>query len=477
MTNFPRALNRRNFLKKTAVSTFGFTFIPAYLTSARAADNPKLPPSQRVNLGCIGVGGRAAGVIPSLTDDGFAVPIAFCDVDFASSDKIKPNLERWPDMPRYHDFRVMFDEMGKDIDAVSVVTPDHTHFVAAIHAMSLGKHVYVEKPLTHTFEESEILMRAERKFKVVTQMGNQGHTSSGAEQMKQIVAAGLADDVYKIEAWKEPSLWFMQVGKRISEYPAAESLPSTFSNWDLWCGPQQVKPFSGKYHPGGWRAFHQFGCGMFGDWGCHIIDFVHHYMQLGLPTAVTPVRLDDYNKVIFPLSSHIRFQFAERGPTMPAVELMWRAGADCFPEIEEKYGDRQEDGSVKIPSPGAVAGTLMHRKQGDYLIQRGHHASASRIFPREKMMEHYDVMKAPKIPFNHGLSFIQACMGNTKTESPFSVAAPLTQVLNLGMIAEFLNEDLKFDPQKKRFVGNDAANFLLSGEAPRAEWAPYYKLA
>lgn len=468
--------SRRDFLKQSTAASLGFTFIPAYLTAARAKDNPMLPPSQRINLGCIGVGGRAAGVIPSLTKDGIAVPVAFCDIDYASSDKITSNLETWPDVPRFHDFRVMLDKMGNDMDAVSVVIPDHTHFVAAIHAMSIGKHVYVEKPLAHTFEEVEILMRAEKKYGLVTQMGNQGHTSAGAEQMKQIVAAGLADDVYRIEAWKEPSLWFMQAEKRISEYPAGEPLPATFHDWDHWCGPRNVRPYNSKYHPGGWRAFHEYGCGMFGDWGCHIIDFVHHYLALGLPTRITPLRLDDYNKVIFPLSSHIRFQFPERGEKLPAVELMWKAGADCLPVIDEKYADRQEDGSTKMPELGN-GGTVLHRKQGDYLIQRGHHAAASRIFPRETMLQFAETMKAPRSEFGHGESFIQACMGNTKTESPFSIAGPLTQVLNLGMIAEYLNADLEFDPQKKRFAGNDQANFLLSGPDPRPEWAHYYKLA
>ncbi len=434
------------------------------------------PPSQRLNLGCIGIGGRAERVIPSLTEDGYAVPIAFCDVDFASSKRAETNLQAWPDLPRYHDFRVMLDEMNDDIDAVSVVTPDHTHFVAAIHAMALGKHVYVEKPLTRTFEESELLMRAEQKFQVVTQMGNQGHTSSGAEQMKQIVAAGLADDVDRIEAWKVPSLWFMQAQKRISEHPVEESLPASFSNWDHWCGPRKIRPYNSIYHPGGWRAFHDYGCGMFGDWGCHVIDFAHHYLELGLPTAISPERLDDYNQVIFPLSSHIRFQFPERGAKRPAVDLMWRAGADCFPEIDEKYLDRQADGSVRNLSMGN-AGTILYRQQGDYLIQRGHHGNASRLYPRETMMKNFEVMKASNPTYSHGTSFIQACMGNTTTESPFSVAGELTQVLNLGMIAEFLNEDLKFDPRTKRFIGNDQANFLLTGEAPRSDWAHYYKMA
>jgi len=466
---------RRNFIRKSAVAGFGFTFLPAYLTSARAQSNPMLPPSQRLNLGCIGVGGRAASVIPALCDKGMAVPVAFAEVDYETPRAIAKNLEAFPDAKRFHDFRVMFDEMGDDIDAVSVVTPDHTHFTAAIQAMSLGKHVYVEKPLTHTFEEAEMLMRAEKKFGLVTQMGNQGHTSAGAEQFKQLVAAGVVDDVVKIEAWKKASLWFMTAEERIDGLPAKERPPESLQNWDLWCGPRDKRTFCSLYHPFNWRGFHEYGGGMFGDWGCHIIDFVHHHLNLGLPTRITPIELADHNRISFPLSSDIRFEFAARGDKQPAVELHWKAGGDCYPTVEDKYCETDEEGNLVQPKP-ETAGTLLHRKQGDYLVQRGHHAGASRLYPRIKMGDYREALKAPRIEHNHQESFVQACMGNGTTESPFSVGGELTQVLNLGMIAEYLNVELKFDPVKKRFVGNDEANALLAGPPPRREWAGHYRV-
>ncbi|GAB5561249.1 MAG: Gfo/Idh/MocA family oxidoreductase [Synoicihabitans sp.] len=466
---------RRTFLKKSAAAGLGFTFIPAYLTSARAADNPLLPPSRRINLGCIGVGGRASGVVPGLCDKGTAQPIAFADVDYESARNVTKTIAKFPDVPRYHDFRVMLDEQGKDIDAVSVVTPDHTHFVAAIHAMSLGKHVYVEKPLTHTFTEAEMLMRAEKKFGVVTQMGNQGHTSSGAEQFKQMRAAGLVDDVVKVEAWKSPSLWFMDASTRIAGNPPKAEPPASLQSWDLWCGPREMKPFSAMYHPFDWRGFHAYGSGMFGDWGCHIIDFIHHYLELGLPTRITPVHLADHNQISFPLSSEINFKFPKRGRKLPALDLHWKAGGEAQPTVSETYADLDKDGKPVIPNPGKT-GSLLHRKKGDYLIQRGHHAGASRLYPRIKMAENRDAMKAPNPQFNHAESFVQACMGNGQTESPFSVGGELTQVLNLGMIAEYLNEELRFNPKKKRFIRNEAANALLEGPTPRPEWAPYYNI-
>lgn len=467
---------RRNFIKKSAAAGFGFTFIPAYLTSARAADNPLLPPSQRINLGCVGVAGRANSVIPALCSEGAAVPIAFADVDYETPRGAGKNLRKFPDVKRYHDFRVMLDEMGDDIDAISVITPDHTHFVAAIQAMSLGKHVYVEKPLTHTFAEAEMLMRAEKKFGVVTQMGNQGHTSSGAEQFKQMVAAGVVDDVVKIEAWKQGGLWFMDPVERKEGYPlTVDVMPPSLHSWDLWCGPREVAPFSLMYHPFSWRGFHRYGCGMLGDWGCHIIDFVQHYMELGLPTRITPVELTDYNQGCFPLSSELSFEFAGRGPKKPPVEMHWRTGADCIPTVAEQYGDVGSGGNVTIPDPGN-AGTLLYRQQGDYMIQRGHHNGASRLYPRLNMADHRAAMKAPSVQMTHQESFVQACMGNGTTESPFSVGGELTQVLNLGVVAEYLNEELRFDPKKKRFIGNDAANALLAGPPPRAEWAGHYRI-
>jgi predicted dehydrogenase len=372
----------------------------------------------------------------------------------------------------------MLDQMGKDIDAVSVVTPDHTHFTAAISAMALGKHVYVEKPLTHTFEEAEILMRAEKKFKVVTQMGNQGHTSAGADQFKQMLAAGIVDDIVKIDAWKSPSLWFMNAAERalVKGYPAAEPMPESLKSWDLWCGPQEVQPYSKLYHPFNWRGFHLYGGGMFGDWGAHIIDFVHDHLKLGLPTRITPLALADYNQVSYPLSSDIRFEFPERGEKRPAVELHWKAGGNTKIEIAEKFGDPGKDGKITIPNPGGT-GSLLHRKQGDYLVQRGSHDRHSLVYPRSKMVEFKDAMALHPPKYNHFESFIHACMGEGTTESPFSIAGELTQVLNLGTIAEYLNVDLQFDPKTKRFIGNEEANARLAGPPPRAEWADCYRLA
>lgn len=464
--------SRRRFLTQAGSSAFGFTFIPAYLTSARAQNNPKLPPSRRLNIGCVGAGGRGQKVCLDLTQKKNATITAFADVDFESAGRIEKNLKAFPKAKRFTDFREMYDKVGGDFDAVAVCTPDHTHFTAGIQAMSMGKHVYVEKPLTHTFEEAEILMRAEKKFKVVTQMGNQGHTSGGSEQFKRMVAGGVVDDIIRIDAFKGPGLWFMEKGKRISSFPKAEKMPDSLKSWDLWCGPRAVQDFNSLLHPFNWRGFHLYGSGMLGDWGCHIIDYVHDYLKLGYPTKISARKLVDHNEIIFPLSSELEFEFPARGPKMPAVTMAWKAGANPAPEVADKY-QANPDKPVRVGG----AGTLLHRKQEDYLVQRNSHWSTSKLISAKPHDDLKEAMNTSGPKYDHAESFVQACMGNGKTESPFRVGAALTQVLTLGVIAEYLNTDLEFDAKTKRFKGNEAANALLSGDAPRGEWAGHYKLA
>jgi len=446
--------------------------MPSYLALGRADAQGNLPPSQRINLGCVGTGGRARGVVPPLCHGGHAVPVAWCDVDF-SVGGCADNVKMAPKAKQFADFRVMLDEMGDDIDAVSVVTPDHTHFVAAMDAMRRGKHVYVEKPLTHNFREAQLLMDAEKKFGVVTQMGNQGHTSTGSEQFKHLVEQKVIHDIVKIEAWKSPGLWFMEAGKRISAFPAAEPMPETL-NWDLWVGPKEMKAFSKKYHPFDWRAFYCYGNGMLGDWGAHIIDFPHDWLEMGLPTQLKALKMEDHNEVIFPLVSMLSMHFPERGAGRPACDLLWHDGNGFTPEVEERFCETDGEGKVVQPNLGG-AGTLLHRKDGEFLIQRGSHEGVSRILPREQLMKYRKDLKVEGPEFNHMQSFTQACMGNGTTQSPFSKSGELTQVLLLGVVCQYLNEDLEFDPGTKRFKNNDRANELLDGPPAREGWKDFYQ--
>ncbi|MFT4691481.1 MAG: putative dehydrogenase [Limisphaerales bacterium] len=465
---------RREFLKKSAATAFGFTVLPSYLATGRAADG-KLPPSKRLNLACVGVGGRATGVIPSVCSGGKATPVAFCDVDFKSR-RVDQNLKKFPGTRQFKDFRVMLDKMGNDIDAVTVVTPDHTHFPAAILAMSMGKHVYVEKPLTHSYREADMLMKAEKKWGVVTQMGNQGHTSNGSVQFQELLKAGALKNINKVEAWKTAGLWFMKKDSRISEYPPAQKMPETL-DWDLWAGPAEMKPFSDKYHPFNWRAFYLYGNGMLGDWGAHIIDFAHDFLKLGQPTSIRPLLMEDANNVIFPLSSQLVMKFPKRGKNLPELELTWRDGGNCHPVIPEQFHTRQKDGSLKSPKMGG-AGTVLYRQDGKFALTRGSHSGTSSIIPGDAGDRYKEALGARGPKNNHGMAFTAACMGEDKTRSPFSIAGDLTKTLMLGVICQYMNEELEFDRKKERFTGGNKAraNGLLDGPTPRKGWEDFYKM-
>jgi len=466
--------SRRKYLKRSALAA-GFTVLPSYLTAARKKGE-RLPPSERINLGCVGVGGRARAVIPSLCNAG-AEPVAFCDVDFQMAKGIDQNLKKYPKVPRFNDFRVMYDKMAKDIDAVSVVVPDHSHFCAAIAAMALGKHVYVEKPLVRTFHEAELLMRAEKKYGVVTQMGNQGHTGPGIDLFARMVDLGLCDGMTKMAAWKTPSLWFMKADKRPPLPLSVDPIPSSLSSWDLWCGPRNKLPFNKLYHPFNWRGFYEYGMGMLGDWGAHIIDYAHDKLDMGLPTKIKALRMDDHNQTYFPLSSHISMHFPARGKNRPAIDMVWRDGADCKPDVPRKFWEKDRNGNPIAPTLDKGAGTLLWSDDGEFAIARGHHGDAPRIIPREQHIKYYEQLKMEKTKrLSHSASFIAACKGEGTTNSRFSISGKLAQVLALGTICQYLNTDLIFDPVKKQFVGNDAANALLN-PPPRKGWEEFYRLA
>ncbi|MHC4248735.1 MAG: Gfo/Idh/MocA family protein [Planctomycetota bacterium] len=462
-------ISRRSFLGRAAAAAVGCSVMPAHLALGK-------PAADRVRFACVGCGGRAGSDVRGLIGNN-AEPVAFCDVD-PGRGGIAKWKKQYPQASVFKDFRLMLDKVEKDVDAVCIGTPDHTHFVAAMDAMRRGKHVYVEKPLTHTFREAELLIQAEKKFGVVTQMGNQGHTSASADQFKRMAANGIVDDVVRIDAWKRQRLWFMDKRKRIKDFPPEEPKPDSL-DWDLWCGPAEVKPFSKLYHPFSWRGFYLYGTGMFGDWGAHLIDMAHDYLKLGLPTSIKAVRVNDHNRVIFPLASHIHMKFPARGPGLPECDLHWRDGEGYWEvwgddgPVKKQYYNKNKKGELEKPRLGH-AGTLLTRKQGDYLILRGSHSNSSITLPHDKRNDFGDKFKG-KSPGNHHKGFVEACKGNGKTWSPFRVSGVLTQVLLLGAASQYMNTDLEFDPRTKRFTNNRDANALLDGPPPRRGYEDYYR--
>ncbi len=468
-------LNRRRFLRAGVGSAIGFTVLPSYLALGKEDSEGNIPPSKRINYAAVGTNGRGGANAQQASRAG-AVLVASADVVNMGLEPVDANGK-----PRYSDYRTLLDKHEKDIDAVVISTPDHTHYVATMEAMSRGKHVYVEKPLTHTFTESELLLKAAEKYKVVNQMGNQGHTSTGATQFQQLVKAGVISDIVRMDAYMEQSddpnaglahlYRYINRETRLSAPPKPQPVPENL-NWDEWCGPIGPIPYSDEYHPAKWRGFFNVGLGLLGDWGAHIIDFAHDWLELGFPTHIEVVEQKNYNKIQFPTASYIIMKFPARG-NHPACEIHWTDGVDARPSVPEQYWDKNAEGKTDEPKIG-TAGSLLHRKQGDYLITRGSHSSSSRLLPRAKMSDFRDSLKAPAPEFTHMGNFLQTCLGNATCTSPFSKGAPLTQVLILGSIAQHLNRSLDFDPATKKFVNDKEANALLDGAPIRDDWKHYY---
>ena len=458
------SLPRRTFLKG-AVSATALTIISrgeAARPKGATKAVKKIAASERVNLACIGIGGQGGGLARSMHGTGLCNVVALCDVDMGGPGT-KGVCGIFPDAPKFKDFRKMFDKMAKEIDAVTVGVPDHAHFPIAMLAMSMGKHVYVEKPLAHTFREAELMMAAEKKYKVAAQMGNQGHSGNNPLQFEAWVKAGIIKNVRKVTAFmNSPRRWH---GWKITGYPEGETKPKTL-DWDLWLAARPFRPYSKKLHPGNWRSWFDFGNGAFGDWGPHTLDTIHRYLNLGLPTEIEAVKRDGPNEWIFPQASTIAFRFPGRGEGMPPCEITWYDGTKNLPPRPKELEKSRSLGRC---------GKVMF--SDDLVFKGGTHSSTLRIIPETKMKEVQS--RLPKITAkhsSHSANFLLSAKGEEKTHSCFSVSGPLTQVFLLGVIAQRLGGKLEFDRETKQITNNKIANQLLVGLPPRKGWEQYYTL-
>ena len=309
--------SRRAFLAATGGMALGFTIVPRHVLGGAGY----LAPSERVNVAGIGAGGMGGGDIANHARNGANI-VALCDVD---DQRGAGSFQAFPQARRYKDFRVMFDKEAKNIDAVTVGTPDHIHAVAAMAAIRLGKHVYCQKPLTHTLHECRELTKAAHKAGVATQMGNQGHASEGSRLTNEWIGAGLIGEVREVHVWSDRAglLWKQGIGRPTETPP----VPSTL-DWNLWLGPSQERPYHPAYAPSNWRGWRDFGTGALGDMGCHIIDHPVWALALGAPTAVEATATLDGsllagnkpNFETYPIAAIITYEFPARG-ALPPVRM------------------------------------------------------------------------------------------------------------------------------------------------------------
>ena len=460
--------HRRSFLKGV-LGTSAFSAVasqPLFGAKSRA----------KVRIACCGIGNRGAEVVNSLVATGLCEVVALCDVDMGAPHTLGI-LKKFPAVPQFQDFRKMLEKLGKDIDAVSIGVPDFAHFPIAMLAMSMGKHVYVEKPMAHTFQEVELMMLAEKKYKVAAQMGNQGHSEANYFQFKAWTEAGIIKNVTKITTFMNSARrWH---GMKVTGLLPDQPVPATL-DWDTWLGTAQPHPYNKGYVNGDWRSWFDFGNGALGDWGAHIFDTAHEFLHLGLPEEINSLKADGPNDFIFPQASTLCFKFPKRDQ-MPPVELTWYDGVKNLPPLPDQFGKAVVDANIPAPSVGKIetkGGAPGKVIYGEGLtFKGGTHGATLKIIPEAQAKDMESKLpEVPKSSSNHFANFLLACQGEETCRSSFAVAGPLSQMMVLGVIAQRVNAQLKFDRTTKQITNHPVANALLVGPPPRPDWAQFYRL-
>lgn len=451
----PGNIHRRQFLRRAGFGVALFNILPGI--SVRGAE--RLAMNDKLNLAGIGIGSRGGAVVGEAAGLGHNI-VALCDVDENYAAK---EFAKYPKARRFVDYRVMLDTLGSEIDGVIIGTPDHTHTVIALEAMRRGRHVYCEKPLAHSIEEVRKLMSVARKSKVVTQLGNQGHSSDTIRRVCEWIWAGVLGNVHTIHAGCDA---FPEVYSQISKLPKLSErhdVPKGL-DYDLWVGPAEYKPYSPLWVPWNWRGWLSYGGGAIGDWICHVVDPSFWALDLGAPTSVRAEAVDyDLAKhgETYPPGTRITFEFPAKGSRGP-VTLVWHDGKTRIPRPAAFGPDH------KVPGTGAI----IHGDKA--MIVHGSHGGGNCVLFPENLMEAHAGRNAPaeKIPRvkGHVWDWAEAIRTGRKAGSDFAYGGPLTQVGLLGLVAlRFPGETLQWDDARMRFKGNKAANYYVQAHY-RSGW-------
>jgi predicted dehydrogenase len=415
---------RRKFLRDATLGAAAFTIVPRHVLG-----KGYLAPSDRLRIAGIGAGGKGASDLAEFSKSPKADIVAFADVD---DRQIGASAKRFPKANKYRDFREMLDKERDNIDAVSVSTPDNTHAVAALAAMQLGKHVYLQKPMTHDIWEARILTQAAEKYKVVTQMGNQGGSGDGVRRTQELIAAGMIGEVTSVQCWTNRPVWPQGLPTPSGTHDIPKEL-----DWDLWLGPAKKIDFNPSYLPFNWRGWWAFGTGSLGDMACHIMDPVFRCLPIDFPTEVEAsvatlwreMWNDTVNPDSCPPSSIIHLTYPRKDDPSKTISVSWYDGgllpkrpAELLPE--EAFGNW--DGGV-----------LFEGTKGKLLADC--YGAKPRLLPT-KLMATTDLPKETikRVPEGHYVQWVNACIdgyGKGVTSSPFSFAGPFTESILIGNLA------------------------------------------
>ena len=442
--------SRRKFLGASATAAAGMIVVPRHVVGAT---QKKKAPSDTLNIACVGVGGMGFSDTRGVRSENI---VALCDVDdemvanLLRSDRLEPNEKAmYEKAAKYRDFRRML-EKEKGIDAITVTTPDHNHAVIAMAAIKLGKHVYVQKPLTHTIKEARVLAKAAKEAKVVTQMGNQGHAGEGARLICEWIWDGAIGDVFEVHCWTDRPIWPQGVDAPM-EIP---SVPSTL-DWDVWLGPAPFRPYHPAYHPFKWRGLWDFGTGALGDMGAHIMDQPFWALKLKSPISVQ-ASSTVFTKDYAPRAEVVTYEFAAREGMGPLSLTWWDGGLMPSRPAELEPGRMMGDEG---------GGCLFRGTKG--LLMCGTYGENPRLIPETRMQEYMRPEKT--IPRSPGIreEWIEAIKKGTKSTTDFSYSGPLTETMLLANVAVRLkdkNMKLLWDGEKMEFTNLPEANELLHFE-------------
>lgn len=441
-------INRRHFIYTSAIAAAGLSLgVPAAMARANFKS-----PNEKLDIAGVGTNGRAAADLDGVSSENI---VALCDVD---SNNLADALKRYPGARPYNDYRVMI-EKEKSIDAVVVAVPDHHHAPAAIRAIRAGKHVYVEKPLTHNVWEARQLTLAAREAGVATQMGNQGHSADGIRTMAEMVWSGVIGQVREAHCWTDRAKgWWTQGVTRPS---GSEPVPHSL-DWDKWLGPAPERPFLKDwpaaertqrnphvYHPESWRGWWDFGAGALGDMACHLMDCPQMALKLGPPSTIEVVSSSERVPEMPPVEAILRYEFPARGD-MPPCTLTWYDSGQKPPKPAELEMDKLEDNGV-----------LLVGDKGKMVC--GCYGQNPRLLPESKMDDYKRPPKTiPRAPGNSShKDWIRACKGGPAPSSNFDISGPFTEWVLLGNVAIRVGKKLEWDSENLRVKNApEAAEFI-----------------
>ncbi len=417
---------RRKFIRNMALTGAGFYIVPRHVLGGQGY----IAPSDKLLIAGVGGGGKGGDDIRHFAKSANAEIAFICDVDDRQS---AGSLKQFPKAKYYHDWREMFEKERKNFDAVSVGIPDHNHAVVAFHAMQLGKHVYVQKPLTHDIDEARILTEAAKRYKVVTQMGDQGSSNDGVRVLKEWHDAGIIGDVHTVYCWTNRPVWPQGIAWPGDKPPVPAEL-----NWDLWLGTAGSREYENNVVPFNWRGWWDYGTGALGDMGCHIIGPVFKVLELGYPTevncSVSTIYSGNFQQANFPdsgpVSSSVHFKYA--GKSGQEIRLHWMDGG-IQPERPEELGPNE------IMGDGGN-GALFIGTKGKMMCAT--YGLNPQLLPTSKTKETSVPQKYPRVPNGaegHYGQWIDACIagyGKAVVDSPFETyAGPLTECILMGNLA------------------------------------------